>query len=148
MEFEHEELQRRYDALPDSGRWQISNLLQMEKSPMLRFYFQRRDARRPRKSEPQLSDEFLGLTFTKSETTRRAYIRDDESNYVLSERLNPYPGTHPNELCRAILNAVVACSGATMKEFLQTLEVKADFRLLNKLRLMLTTNAVPFLTAT
>lgn len=148
MRFEQDELQRRYDSLPDYRRWQISNLLQMEKSPMLWFYLQRRDARRPRKTESQLSDEFLGVTFKRSETSRRSYLRAEDGRYVLSERLSPYPGTHRDELCRAIIDAVDSRPGASMKEILRALRVEADFQLLHKLRLMLTTNALPFLTAT
>lgn len=148
MKFDQEELQRRYDSLPDLRRWQISNLLQLERSPMLWFYLQRRDGQRPRKTEPQLSDEFLDLTFTRSETTRRAYLRANDGNYVLREHLSPYPGTHPNELCRAILDAVDDRPGTRMKEILRELRVEADFQLLHKLRLGLTTNALPFLTAT
>jgi SAM-dependent methyltransferase len=148
MKFDQDELQRRYDSLPDFRRWQISNLLKLEKSPMLWFYLQRRDASRPRKTEPQLSDEFLGATFTRSETTRRAYLRADDGNYVLREQLSPYPGTHPNELCRTILDAVDNLPGVRMKEILRALKVEPDFQLLHQLRLALTTNALPFLKAT
>ena len=147
MEFDNEELQRRYDSLPDSHRWQITNLLQLEKSPMLWFYFQRRDACRPRKTELQLTQGFLDVKFIRSETTRRAYIRMEDGNYALSERLSPYPGTHRDKLCRTILNSFSNRPGASMKEVLEELEIEAHFRLLNKLRLVLTTNALPFLTA-
>jgi hypothetical protein len=147
MEFDNEELQRRYDSLPDSRRWQITNLLQLEKSPMLWFYFQRRDADRPRKTELQLTQEFLDVKFIRSETMRRAYIRTEDGNYALCERLSPYPGTHRDELCRTILNSFSNRPGASMKEVLEELEIEAHFRLVNKLRLMLTTNALPFLTA-
>ena len=147
MEFDNEELQRRYDSLPDSRRWQITNLLQLEKSPMLWFYFQRRDAYRPRKTELQLTQEFLDVKFIRSETMMRAYIRMEDGNYALCERLSPYPGTHPYELCRIILNSFSNRPGASMKEVLEELEIEAHFRLVNKLRLMLTTNALPFLTA-
>ena len=42
LELEDPGLRRLYEALPDVERWQITNLLLAEASPMLWFYFQRR----------------------------------------------------------------------------------------------------------
>ncbi|HKN83723.1 MAG TPA: class I SAM-dependent methyltransferase, partial [Pyrinomonadaceae bacterium] len=43
MEFGDEELQSSYDALPDSRRWQVTNLLLFDKSPLLWFYLRHND---------------------------------------------------------------------------------------------------------
>jgi SAM-dependent methyltransferase len=48
MEMGDAELQRAYDALPDARRWQVTNLMLQDESPMLWFYLQRTDAPRPR----------------------------------------------------------------------------------------------------
>ena len=40
-------------------RWQITNLLAVEKSPSLCFYVQRNDSDAVRKSEQEVCDDFL-----------------------------------------------------------------------------------------
>ena len=68
MRWTDRDLQARYDALPDLTRWQISNLLMAEQSPMLWFYLQRADCGRPIKSEPQIVGEFLDRRFRRTQT--------------------------------------------------------------------------------
>src|SRR5215216_3241077 len=54
MEFEDPQLRSQYESLPDLDRWQVTNLLMLEKSPMLWFYMQRKDSGRERKTEAEV----------------------------------------------------------------------------------------------
>lgn len=146
MEFDDPDLQDRYDSLPDSRRWQVSNLLMLEKSPMLWFYLQRKDADRERKSEKQLCEEFLNLRFTKANTEMRAYVRDKDGKYKLSSRSIPYPDArYPDTLCRQIMKLVVGQAPVRTGDIFQQLGIDTRFQAVNKLRLYLTTNAFPYL---
>ncbi len=145
LEFDDSRLQARYDALSDSDRWTVSNYLMLEKSPMLWFYLQRTDSGRPRKSEKQLCEEFLEQKFRKSNTKKRVFIRSDDGNYVLNDRLRPYPGLHIDNLCSKIIASIDNQPGTRLGDVLVQLEVETRFTLINKLRLLLTTNAFPFL---
>jgi SAM-dependent methyltransferase len=145
LEFDDSRLQTLYDALPDSDRWAVSNYLMLEKSPMLWFYLQRTDSNRRRKSEKQLCEEFLEQKLRKSNTKKKVYIRSEDGKYVLSDRLRPYPGLHIDNLCSRIIASIDNQPGTRLRDVLAQLEVETRFSLLNKLRLLLTTNAFPFL---
>ena len=110
---------------------------------MLWFYLQRTDSNRPRKSEKQLCEEFLEQKFRKSSTKKKVFIRAEDGNYVLSDRLRPYPGLHVDNLCSRIIASVDG--QAPLRDVLDQLEVETRFTLINKLRVLLTTNAFPFL---
>ncbi|HEX5869369.1 MAG TPA: class I SAM-dependent methyltransferase, partial [Longimicrobium sp.] len=73
MEMGDPELQAAYDALPDERRWQVTNLLQLENSPMLWFYLQRADSPAPRRSTRELCDAFLATRFAPAKTVRRMH---------------------------------------------------------------------------
>jgi len=145
LEFDDDRLQTLYDALPDTERWTVSNYLMLEKSPMLWFYLQRADSNRARNSEKQLCEEFLEQRFRKSSTKKKVFIRSAAGNYVLNDRLRPYPGLHIDNLCSRIIAAIDNQAPARMRDVLEQLEVENRFTLINKLRLLLTTNAFPFL---
>ncbi len=147
LEFEDDSLQTLYDSLSDSRRWEISNYLMLERSPMLWFYLQRTDSKWQCKSEKQLTSEFLQQTFAKSNTRKQVFIRSDDGSYVLSDRLRPYPGLHMDNLCSRILALLTNAPGTRIRDILEELGVEAGFSLTNKLRLYLTTNAFPFLVA-
>lgn len=147
MEFNDAELQDLYNFLPNLQRWQISNMLMLEKSPMLWFYLQRTNSGRPRKDEKQLCEEFLELQFTTCASRKKTYLRAGNGDYVSNGRLFPYPGTHPDEVCRRIVELVDAQPCVQMRDILGQLKPEVSFLLVNKLRLALTTNAFPFLIA-
>src|SRR5262249_25946118 len=144
VEFADPALQNLYDSLPDSLRWQVSNHLLLEQSPLLWFYLQRSDSRRPRKTEKQLHDEFLSQTFAKSSLQKKVYIRTETGDYAQRPRLAPYPGLHPDHACRKIIEAVAAQPGAPMRDILERLMIKPEFSVVNKLRQCLTTTTFPF----
>ena len=112
---------------------------------MLWFYFQRADSDRRRKSEKQLCEEFLEQKFRKSSTKKKLFIRSADGKYVLNDRLRPYPGLHIDTLCSKIIASIDSQAALRMRDVLDQLEVETRFTLINKLRLLLTTNAFPFL---
>ncbi|HZE69986.1 MAG TPA: class I SAM-dependent methyltransferase [Pyrinomonadaceae bacterium] len=147
LEFDDSSVQTLYDSLSDSHRWQVSNYLMLERSPMLWFYLQRTDSNRQRKSEKQLCEEFLEQKFMKSNTKKKVFIKSDDGNYVLSDRLRPYPGLHIDNLCSKIVALIANQPATRLRDILEQLGVEAKFSLTNRLRLYLTTNAFPFLVA-
>ena len=145
LSFEDAELQEQYDAQADSRRWQITNLLLNEKSPLLWFYFQRTDSGRDRKTEKQICKEFLDTTFERTSTTQQSWIRSDDDIYKPSPTPLPYPMVSPNGPARKVFEVV---DGQTvMKELLAQVGVNPTFSAVNELRTKLTTTAFPYLRA-
>ena len=147
MEFNDPFLQSQYDTLPDLRRWQVTNLIMLEQSPMIWFYLQREDSPRRRKTEKELCEEFLELEFVKCETQKIKYDKTVENRYVLNSRPVPYPSPHTDDLCRKIIKLVETRSFKQMREIFQALGIKQEFSTVNKLRLALTTTAYPYLMA-
>ncbi|MDQ3174279.1 MAG: TauD/TfdA family dioxygenase [Acidobacteriota bacterium] len=145
MEFPDPELQARYDSLPDLRRWQVSNLLLLEKSPMLWFYVQRKDSGRQRKSEKQICEEFLNTTFDKAGTKQRSYIMGNGGKYNLSPNARPFPLATPDSSVKAILDSID--SKTSMRDIFQRLGVKTTFQAVNQIRMRLATSAFPYLKA-
>jgi len=146
MDFGNPKLQNYYDALPDLRRWQVSNHLKLDKSPMLWFYFQRNDAGREIKSERQLCREFLDRSFAKAQTKKRVYMVDLQGKYELAAPEIPHPVLpHPEPFCQRILDSLAGESSEPMRNILERLGMKLTFQAINKLRLTLTTNAFPYL---
>ena len=145
LNFDDAELREQYDALPDSRRWQVTNLLLNEKSPLLWFYFQRKDSGRRRKSEKQMCDEFLETAFEGTSSTQRSYIRGDDGSYRSSPTPVPYPLVPPDSSVRKIFDAVDGQS--TMNEILSRLGITPTFAAVNQIRIKLTTTAFPYLKA-
>lgn len=141
-EFNDPEVQEKYDALPDLKRWQISNLLHLEKSPMLWFYLQHQNCDRPLKSEQQICQEFLNTKFVITSTTQKSYILGSDSKYKLLPTSH-YPKTSSDPLVKEILNAIKP--NTPIKETFKNLGINTDFQTVNKLRLKLTTSAFPYL---
>ena len=144
MEFGDRGLQEVYDALPDSRRWQVTNLLLFDKSPLLWFYL-RHNNQVSRKTERQVAEEFLDTTFVKNRTILRSFIRDSEQRYKLSASSVPYPLAAPDTSVRTIFELV---DGKTpMRDILAQLEMEATFQTVNQARIHLTTSAFPYVKA-
>ncbi len=79
----------RYDALDDLSRWQVTNLLMLEKSPMLWFYL-RKDAR-TRQTEAEVNTAFLDSCFTKIHAQSSPFILSADSTYQRSGFASPLP---------------------------------------------------------
>ena len=144
MEFDDPAVAETYYSLPDTVRWQISNLLQLDKSPMLWFFLQRSDSGRPRKSEHDVCEEFLDTVFEKNEAAQTSYIRDYTGRYhrFSSTRI---PAADPDSSVRTFLDLI---DGKTaMRDIFHQAGVEAEFRFVNRARVMLTTSICPYLRA-
>ncbi len=145
MHFSQSEIQKIYNALPDSRRWQIANLLLCENSPMLWFYFKRADSPVERKSEQQICESFLKTRFRQNAVTRRSYVLNDDDTFTPVDSATPYPGMPAKPELRRIVQAT--SHGAPMGRILDSLRVPRDFTTINELRLQLATSEWPFLRA-
>ena len=144
MQFSDAVLREKYEALPDSHRWQITNLLLLDSAPALWFYLQHKNGHN-RKSEKQFCEEFLDTRFVKAGTRQSNYMQDAGGNYRLSPQAIPYPIGQPDTSVQKIYEAV---DGETfMRDIFQRLGVETTFQTVNRTRLLLTTSAFPYLKA-
>jgi len=139
------DLARLYAALPDTQRWQVTNLLLAESSPMLWFYLQRRDCPRRRRPEQELCEEFLAGRFTRVKTEKEVFFRRPDGGYDDHPMRLPFPGEPRNPLAKRVLAALE--EGAPLRETLRRLDLSLPFPLINRLRLNLATSGGPFLEA-
>ena len=144
MHWRDSELQRCYDSLDDLTRWQITNLLQLEASPMLWFYLSRRGPE-ARKSEAQIAASFLDTGFEKTNATQRQYLRRDDGRYALSPRTAAYTIGPDRASISAIIDA--ARPDLPMWDIFARLGLSTDFRTVHDALLRLTTPQFPFLKA-
>lgn len=146
LEFQNETAARYYEALPDYDRWQISNLLMVEKSPSLLFYVQRNDSGWKRKSEKEVCDEFLDTAFERYSTTMTNYVGGNGS-YQFSPTPIPHPSPRVpvDQTARRIFKETGA--GKTIREIFGALAIKPEFKLVNSIRTQLTTPLFPYLKA-
>lgn len=146
LDFKNETAARHYEALPDYDRWQITNLLAVEKSPSLSFYVQRNDSGWKRKSEKEVCAEFLDTVFERYSTTITNYVRAGGSY-----QFNPTPVPHPSprvpveQTARRVFKETG--QGKTVREILAALQIEPTFNVVNDLRNQLTTPLFPYLKA-
>ena len=147
IEFDNEMAASHYEKLLDFARWQISNLLMVERSPSLFFYVQRNDSRFKRKSEREVCDEFLETRFARYSTTITNYVSGGNGSY----KLYPTPLPHPSPrvpidpIARGIFKE--ASPERTIREVFQSLSINPTFNLVNSVRIQLTTPLFPYLKA-
>ncbi len=146
IEFDNEIAASHYHKLADFARWQISNLLMVERAPSLSFYVQRNDSRFKRKSEGEVCNEFLDTRFLKYHTTITNYVGGN-GDYKLS----PTPISHPSprvpvdQVAHRIFKEI--SPNKTIREVFQALGIKPTFNLVNNVRIQLTTPHFPYLKA-
>lgn len=143
LHFSQPEIQQAYEKLPDSRRWQITNLLLCETSPNLWFYMRRADGPLSRKSEQEICDSFLKTRFKPNAVSRRSYVLARDNKYAQVKSPLTYPGMPAKPEMRRIIEATAG--GAPMGQILESLRVTPDFTTVNNLRMKLTTSAGPFL---
>jgi hypothetical protein len=144
LRFQNPGLQSVYDALPDTRRWQVTNLLLHEQSPLLWFYLRRAGGGRPRKSERQICDEFLARAFRPTSARQRCYVRNGDE-WALAPRPLPYPLEKPDPAVAEIY--ALAGAETTMRRVFRYLGIEPTFQAVNEARLKLTTSAFPYLKA-
>lgn len=145
MEFAEPELRDLYESLPDTRRWQVTNLLLQEKSPMLWFYLHHQDRGFPRKTEKQICDEFLETRFERVSTYQRSFIREEGGHYRLSPQAVTYPLAQPERSEKEIVE--LADGQRTMRDIFRELRIEPTFQRVNTARIKLTTTAFPYLRA-
>jgi SAM-dependent methyltransferase len=146
LQFENEPMQELYYSLPDIKRWQISNLLMYKDSPMLWFYFQRKDSTYIRKTEQEISETFLETTFSKVSFPIQRYVLNTEGAYRLSDKvIQSDAGILKDETAKQVQDAVN--NEYSMKDILYQLNIDTAFSRVNDIRLKLTTSVFPYILA-
>ena len=141
MRFVDERLKTAYESLPDTRKWQISNLMNRENSPMLWFYVQRADSDRPIKSERQITNEFLDRSARAVKVKKLLRLKNDDGSF--SDREVVFPRASRDARAKAILEKLD--SSVPLRTVFERAGVDTDFDTANSLRLQLTTSMFPFL---
>ena len=146
LEFANDVAASHYEKLSDVERWQVSNLLMVERSPSLVFYVQRKDSSVRRKSEREVCKEFLDTRFTRYSTIVNNYVGSN-GNYEFSAMPIPHPSPRLplDQTARSIFKE--AGPERTIREILQALGLNPTFNLVNGVRVQLTTPNFPYLKA-
>lgn len=147
MSFDDPELQRVYNAMPDTDRWRVSNLLLHEKSPMLWFYLRRKDAIWHRKTEQELAQEMLETHFVKARTQQKVFLRDKDGVFQASSRPLEYPAAAPDASVLSIYEQFELDRPRLMADVLAELELPTTFEALHAIRQKLMIPAFPYLQA-
>lgn len=145
IEFDDALVQEYFDVLPDLSRWQVANLLLLEKSPLLWFYLQRSDSGRARKSEREICEEFLDTTFIRSTTQQGRYILGADGVYEPLSGTIEFPRTPSNQLIGRIID--LADGVTSMRQIFRRLDIEPAFQKVNQARVDLTTSTSPHLRA-
>jgi hypothetical protein len=140
-----EALRANYEALGDTLRWHVTNLVQLEQSPMLWFYLRRSASTGLKHTEREITDQFLDQAFEIAQTSSQMFCRTDEGAYEPASKPVRYPNVHPDETCRDIVGMVAKRGRARMRDLLAEKGISTDFATLNWLRIRLTTNSFPYL---
>ncbi|HET6256505.1 MAG TPA: class I SAM-dependent methyltransferase [Puia sp.] len=147
MEFKDPVLKERYNGLPDEKRWQISNLLLLNTSPMVWFYLQRKDSPFVRKTEQQICAEFLESKFIKNSFTLREYVLNGQGKYNLADTPVACPKTIllTDALAKRVYNLVTPA--VKIKDIFSRLSIKPTFENITHVRTKLATSTNPFILA-
>jgi len=145
MQFGTTELQKRFDTLPDGVRWQVANLLFLERSPMLWFFVRHRQDASDGHYEASVNQEFLDRKFVRATTNLRNYVRGARDlNYRRSLRSIAYPFKHKDNLVRCVVDR--ADGRRAMRQILQEVGVDtASHKTVADLRVQMTTSLCPYL---
>lgn len=144
LEFQDRETREAYDTLDDIDRWQVSNLLMGERSPLLWFYLQKKGSKYPRISEKELCKRFLDTVFTRHQTESGSFVLQDE-RFVRDPALRTFPMPEkPTEpVARAVYERVDGVQ--PMRSICRKLGIGENFHKVNGLRLHLATSGFPYL---
>jgi hypothetical protein len=145
LELEDPELARLAGALPDRERWQVTNLLLAESSPMLWFYLQRADSPRRRKSEREICEEFVASRFERVRTEKEVFLREADGRYARQPVRSPFPTRVRGELAARVVDALD--EQAPLSATLGRLGIPLTFPAINRLRVNLATSSFPYLVA-
>ncbi len=141
IEFDDGDVQRDFDALPDLQRWQVANLLLLERSPMMWFYLQRRDSGRARLTEAQTNEAFLDTVFEPTRASQCCYLRGPSGNYTKSPLKVSLPSGAPHASVARIFARVD--SKTPMRDIFKALNLETSFGQVSNARARLTSSMFP-----
>lgn len=144
VSFRDPELRKRYEDLPDTDRWQITNYLLMEDSPMLWFYLQRVDSPRPRRGEKAMSQDFLARRSRRNRTHKELFGQLEDGSYSAVPTRIPFPPALPSNAAAYRLYQALDESVPLSQTFAR-LGLDPSFRTVHQLRVQLATSGYPFL---
>lgn len=145
LEFGNRDVDKIYNNLSDIKRWQVSNLLLGEASPMLWFYIQRKGSNYPRKTQQQICNEFLKTKFKRIDLEKELYIIDDNGSYnedtvKIPVKLNR---NIPFVEAKKVYDSLE--TNKPIEETIKKIGMDTSFLSINKLRTYLSTSAFPYL---
>lgn len=144
IDLDDPQLQEIYMSLPDTKRWQITNLLLGENSPLLWFYLQKKDSPRLRKSEKNICDEFLSTVFSHNNTHKEFFSLQENGSYKASSNKTNFPAPPlPSSYIYNLLKNLDPTR--PIGETIALLDVKNDFMTINKIRINSATSSFPYL---
>jgi SAM-dependent methyltransferase len=147
MNFSTPEVQEQFEALPDVDRWQVVNLLLLDKSPLLWFFVRHAHGPNNERYETHVAKEFLDRKFVPAETKLRNYVRGPRDfEYRRSPEATNYPFRHQDSLIRSVVDGTDG--RRTMREVLA--ELGADVRshkTVTDIRVQTSTSLCPYLRA-
>lgn len=145
MPMPDERFRASYEALDDTSRWHVTNLVQLEQSPSLWFYLQRSESTRPKRTEREIADQFLDQVFEIAQTSNQMFRLSREGAYEPFREPTRYPAVHPDKTCRDVVEMVAKRGRARMRDLLTEKGISINFATVNRLRMCLTTNSFPYL---
>jgi SAM-dependent methyltransferase len=147
MSFSTAELQERFDRLPDVVRWQVANLLLLDRSPLLWFFVRRRHEPNAGRYEVCVREEFLNRKFVRARSTLRNFVRRaTDLDYKLAPSATSYPFKPKDNLLRNIVERADGC--LTMRDILNDLGVDTtNHKAVTDIRVRTTTSLCPQLRA-
>jgi SAM-dependent methyltransferase len=148
INFNDSYLDKCYSELPDAERWQVTNLLNVNDSPLLWFYLQRQDSIHKRKSEKDVCREFLGTKFEKFSTlTSNFLLNASTGQYQLKSDSLSFPSINnlTDQLSKTVYMAIDPV--VTMRVILERLKIRPSFDNVNRIRTNLTSVASPYISA-
>lgn len=138
------ELRDGFEALDDRRRWQVVNLLHLNRSPMLWFYLSPM-YERPRRTEAERSAAFLDARFQRTITRRRCVVLGEDGRYRPERRMAAFPAGAPPTAARALFEQVDG--ERTMREIFAATGTPTDPGTVHRARVELSTPAFPFVTS-
>jgi SAM-dependent methyltransferase len=144
MSFRDPELRNRYENLSDTDRWQITNYLLLEDSPMLWFYLQKMDSPRIRRGERAMSQDVLARRCRRNRTHKEMFGQLDDGSYSTVPTRIPFPPALPSNPVAYRLYQSLDESVPLSQTFAK-LGLDVSFKTVHPLRIQLATSAYPFL---
>jgi SAM-dependent methyltransferase len=138
------ELRQRYLGLDDRARYQLVNLLHLDRSPLLWFYLRPvTDASSSRVTDADRNRWFLESAPMRSTAERRRHVLHDDGRYTAGQRSSALAGWRPRADVRSVWAA--ADGRRTGAQLMRDAGLDDDFTTVMRTRVLLTTPECPYL---